>query len=109
MEGGYDPEEHLEWVEIQGEGATGDEGRTFGVETVADTVGSLGAGFPGRGGLGQRRLLEDVVADLLHASGGGRLSPDGGEDGDSQCEKGGTNAREAAARTRNWSALLLRI
>ncbi len=31
-------EEHFEGVEVQGEGAAGDEARAFGVEPIADPV-----------------------------------------------------------------------
>ena len=53
LEDGHDAKEHLEGVQIQGEGAAGDEGRAFGVEAVADPIGRFSAGFAGDGGGGE--------------------------------------------------------
>ena len=74
---GEDAEEGLQRVQVEDEDTAVNEGRTFGVEALAEVEGGLDAGLTGEGGLHLRGGPEDVVAGFVGAGRAGGFGEDG--------------------------------
>ena len=87
LEEGKDAQQHLERVQVEGEGPAVDEGGALLVKAEAQVEGRVDARFTGEGGFGVGGEAQDVVAHLLDARGACGFGEDGcGEVSGMGCE-----------------------